>query len=43
VPRGVAPRVVSPDRQGCFGPPLPLAGPAWLWAGEGGGGIDQLR
>ena len=31
--RGGAPRVVSPDRHGCFGPPLPLAGPAWLWAG----------
>src|SRR4029450_3790414 len=29
--RGVTPRVVSPDRHGCFGP-------AWPWAGLGGGG-----
>ena len=24
------------DRHGCFGPPRPLAGAAWLWAGGGG-------
>src|SRR5215470_13347098 len=38
VTRGGAPRVVSPDRHGCVGRPLPLVGPAWLWAGGGGGG-----
>jgi hypothetical protein len=37
LPRGVAQRGVSPDRHGCFGPTLPLAGAAWLWAGGGGG------